>query len=304
MESLVSVLMPVHNGKPYLEEAIKSILSQTYKDFELIAVDDASSDNSFNVLEKYAKKDIRIKIIKNEKNIGLTKSLLKAVSIAKGAYIARQDADDISLPERLEKQIYFLSHNPSYAAIGTRARIINKDGKFIKKADVPKTWFMTKQILKFGNCFLHGSIMMRKEDYDKAGGYRNNFHFGQDFDLWLRISKKKKMKNLGERLYLWRETGANISSLKTDVQFQIGALALYDHRYNTCLKLDDAFEISSFINALSKEERRKYDICLRDLCLRHGNTAMAKKYLNHSLLNTVLIMLTNAAFSVIRMSRR
>ncbi len=296
--------MPVHNGKPYLEEAVKSILSQTYRDFELIAVDDASSDNSFNVLEKYAKKDIRIKIIKNEKNIGLTKSLIKAASIAKGSYIARQDADDISLPKRLEKQIDFLSHNPSYGAIGTRAGIINKDGKFIKKADVPMTWFMTKLILKFGNCFLHGSMMMRKEDYDNAGGYRNNFYFGQDFDLWLRISNKKKMKNLGERLYLWRTTGANISSLKTDVQFKSGALALYDYRYNTGLKLDDSFDINSFITALSREERRKYDICLRDLCLRHGNTTMAKENLSHSLLNNVLIMLTDVAFSVIRISRR
>ncbi len=305
MKISVSILMPVYNGKAHLEDAINSILKQTYRDFELITVDDASSDGSLSILQGYAKQDSRIKVITNNKNIGLTRSLIKAIEMAQGRYLARQDADDISLPQRLEKQIDFLENNKEYGAIGTSARVIGSNGDFIRNAYVPKTWFMTRQILRFGNCFLHGSMMFRKEAYIDAGGYRSSFSLGQDFDLWLRISKKSKMRNMHEILYCWRETGDNsFSSIKTDTQFKIAALALYDHRYDKQLELDDDFEINSFIDDLCQKDRREFNSCLRDICLRHGNIAMARKYLDRSIINVILIMLTDAAFRVRRINRK
>jgi glycosyltransferase EpsE len=296
----VSVLMAVYNGEPFVRGAIEGILNQTYRNFELLITDDCSTDRSLCIIEEYAGKDERIRIIKNSNNEGLTRSLINAVSEANGEYIARQDADDVSMPQRLEKQISFLKRNSEYGAVGTSAEIIGKEGSQRKNANVPKTWFMVRQILKFGNCFLHGSMMFRKEDYVKAGGYRKAFSLGQDYDLWLRISKAKKLKNLGEMLYRWRDTGDNISSMKTDPQFKIGALALYDYRFDVHLELDDDFEIDNHINGLNATERHRFDSCLRDLCLRHGNIEMAKKYINHGLINKTLVFLAAAAFGVLR----
>ena len=145
--------------------------------------------------------------------------------------------------------------------------------------------------------------MFKIDDYLKAGGYRGAFSVGQDYDLWLRISRIKKMKNLKERLYLWRRTEENISSMKTDPQFKTGALALYDHRYKKRLELTEDFEINHFISGLNSRERIKYDLCLRDLCLRHGNIAMAKEYVNHGAVNIVFIILAEMAFNIIRMRR-
>jgi|Deesub1362A_J573_1020465.scaffolds.fasta_scaffold00600_5 glycosyltransferase involved in cell wall biosynthesis len=274
----VSVIMSVYNGEKYLRQAIESILNQTFSDFEFIIVDDGSTDKTPEILKDYAKKDLRLKIVKNRKRIGLTKSLNEAIKQAKGKYIARQDADDISLPERLEKQITFLEKNPSYGAVGTSAAIIDKNGRIIKKAMVPKSWLVIKQILKFGNCFVHGSMMFKKQDYIKAGGYRTPFALAQDFDLWLRMSKIKKMKNLRECLYLWRKTESGLSAIKTDIQFKIGALALYEHKYHKSLKLNDRFKVDDYISKLEVDERRKYYKCLANLYLRHGNIKMAEKY--------------------------
>lgn len=296
----ISILMPVYNGEAFVSRAVVSILEQTFEDIELIAVDDASTDGSLKILEDYSGKDSRIKIIKNKENMGLTRSLVKAAGIAEGEYIVRQDSDDISLPQRLGKQLGFMKQNPSYGAIGTSAHIIDKNGDIIKNANVPNTWFMTKQILRFGNCFVHGSMMIRKDVYLRAGGYREAFSVGQDFDLWLRISRLAKLKNLRERLYQWRETGDNISLVKTDIQFKAGALALYDHRYNKHLEPDEDFEIDHFINSLSKTERKKYDSCLRLLCLRHGNLITARKYLEESLINRSLLAITETAFKLLR----
>ena len=296
----ISILMPVYNGEAFVSEAVRSILDQTFRNVELITVDDASTDGSLKILEDHSKKDARIKLVKNKENIGLTRSLIRAAAIAEGRYIARQDADDISLPQRLERQLGFLEHNPSYGAVGTSALVIDKNGDVIRNANVPTTWFMTRQILRFGNCFVHGSMMIRKDIYLQARGYREAFSVGQDFDLWLRISGLAKLKNLEERLYQWRETGGNISLMKTDVQFKTGALALYGHRYNKHLGPDKDFEIDHFINGLSKVEKKKYDSCLRLLCLRHGNVATARKYLEDSLINRFLLTITGTAFKLLR----
>jgi len=303
MAPLISAVMSVYNGERFVGEAIGSILSQTYPDLELLIVDDGSTDRSLEIIETYAKKDDRVRVIKNNANEGLTKSLIKAIGNAKGMYLARQDADDISLPQRLERQLDFLEKHPSCGAVGTAARIIDSEGNFIKNASVPGSWFMIRQILRFGNCFLHGSMMFRKDAYVNAGGYRAAFRVGQDFDLWLRISKNRELANLGERLYCWRKTEGNISSMQTEPQFKIGALALYDHRHNKHLALDSSFEINDFINSFSRDERIKYDLCLRDLCLRHGNIAMAKKHLDHGMVNSILIMLAALIFSMVRLNR-
>ena len=301
----ISVIMSVYNGEKYLAEAIESILEQTFKDFEFIIIDDGSTDKSLEILKEYAKKDSRIKIIANQKNIGLTKSLNIGIKQAQGEYIARMDADDISLPHRFEKQICFLEKNPSYGAIGTSTKIIDKNGRVIKKVKLVKSWVVIKQMLKFGNCFVHGSMMFKRYDYFKAGGYRKFFPVGQDFDLWLRMSKIKKMKNLKQCLYLWRKTKGSISSKKIDAQFKIGALALYEYRYRKNLKLKEDFEVNNFINKLNSKERRRYNMCLGNLYLRHGNVRMAEKYyVNQGMFNCLFFEIAKVIIKIIKLGEK
>jgi len=296
--------MSVYNGEPFLEEAIQSMQKQTFSNFELIIVNDASDDNSLEIMESHAEKDPRLIIIDKKENDGLSKSLIKAIEISRGEYIARQDSDDVSLPRRLEKQVEFLERNPSYGAVGTAATIIDEHGRIIKKPIVIKSWAILKRILNYRNCFFHGSMMFRKKDYLRAGGYRAFISLGQDFDLMLRMSKVSRMKNLNDNLYLWRKTSDSITSTKTDAQYKMGALALYDFRYNNIPDLEDGFDMELFINSLNNEDRKKYYLCLRDLCLGQGNFEMAEDYVaNDNTLNRFLIRLSKILFKIIRLNK-
>lgn len=198
MEPRVTVLMSVHNGEKYLGEAVESILHQTYRDFEFLIIDDASTDNTLNILQRY--EDPRIKIIRNTVNLGLTKSLNIGLGRAKGEFIARMDADDISFPRRLEHQITYLDQHPEIAALGTGAYVINDTGSIdheIKYSESP-----TFQELLKGNQFVHGSIVMRKDVLTEVGYYSDLFQMCQDYELWLRIIKIYPMRNISDILYL------------------------------------------------------------------------------------------------------
>ena len=153
----VSVIMSVYNGEKYLKEAINSILNQTFKDYEFIIVNDASTDKSIKILEEYAKKDNRIGLIHNEKNIGLTRSLNKAIKSANGAYIARQDADDISLPPRLEEEVNFLDKHPTVGLVGSYAWMIDEKGKILSDFKICTDNEDIKKKIVNGNQFICGS---------------------------------------------------------------------------------------------------------------------------------------------------
>lgn len=211
--------MSVYNGERYLREAIESILGQTFKDFEFIIIDDGSTDSSKDIILYY--KDPRIRLIENKKNICLTKSLNKGIKAAQGEYIARMDADDISLPKRLKKQIDFLDEHKDVGVLGTTFYHIDNEGKIIFTKIVPlKNDIIQKELLK-KNCFAHGSIMMRKDILEKVGGYREQIKYSQDYDLFLRIAKHCKMANLEEALYKWRlhEDTVSISKRKTQKKY-------------------------------------------------------------------------------------
>lgn len=192
--------MSVYNGENYVEMAIKSILKQTYKDFEFIIIDDGSIDNTFNIIKRYAEKDKRIKILKNYSNIGLPKSLNKAIKYSQGKFIARQDADDISLPQRLEKQLIFLKKNPDYAFCGTNGFRKQNNQELIKFFEIAEI----RKNLIVANCFSHPSIVIRKKILKKYGYYDEKFLYTQDYDLWCRLIYKYKLKakNLKEKLII------------------------------------------------------------------------------------------------------
>ncbi|MCD6460119.1 glycosyltransferase [bacterium] len=218
---IISVLMGVHNGEQYLNSSISSILFQTFKDFEFIIVNDGSTDSSGKIIDKYAKKDSRIKVIHHE-NKGLTKSLNIAAQHAQGKYLARQDADDISLPKRLQIQIKYLQKFPQVKILGTSNYMIDYRGKVINRFLRPSSTEQIKKYMPFGNQLCHGSILAEKEFFMEMQGYDESYRYAQDYEFWFRVlSKGYQINNLRWPLYMWRIHDKSIAGFKLDKQKQI-----------------------------------------------------------------------------------
>jgi glycosyltransferase involved in cell wall biosynthesis len=197
----VSVILPVYNGGKFLDETINAVLNQTFRNFEFIIINDKSTDNSLNILKKYAKKDKRIVVLNNKKNMHCLYSRNRAARIAKGKYIAILDADDVCLPERLEIQLNYLEKHPDIFMIGGSAIVIdeegNKLGVFRKYEDYKKM----KRKLPRVNCMLHPSIMYRNT---REFFYRE-LPLSGDYDFILRVlSAGKKIENIPEFLIKYR----------------------------------------------------------------------------------------------------
>lgn len=196
-EELISVIMSTKDDSKTIDLAIKSILQQTYGNFELLIIDDGSKDDTFNILQKYSKKDSRVKIYKNDSNLGLTKSLNQLISLSNGEYIARQDADDYSTPERLQIQLEYINRT-GVDAVTSRARVISNQKK------IPGlTFFIPLKIsTKFKNPFIHGTLLIKKKVMNEIGNYNENFLYAQDYKLFIDLlNLGYRIKNLNEILY-------------------------------------------------------------------------------------------------------
>jgi len=191
--------MPVFNAELYVGAAINSILSQKYKDYEFIIIDDGSTDRTHAIIQSF--KDPRITVLCNSSNLGVTKSLNIALNHCKGTYIARQDADDISLPARLQRQYQFLESNPTFYLVGTRCGLIDMAGKdMLADYDIPIHPIAVRWHLMFRNPFIHSSVMFRRAAIDRLGGYDEAFIRAQDFEMWSRISRQFLSTNLADVL--------------------------------------------------------------------------------------------------------
>ncbi|MBN1427561.1 MAG: glycosyltransferase [Anaerolineae bacterium] len=209
----ISVVMSVYNGERYLREAIDSILNQTFGDFEFIIINDCSTDGTAAILDSYD--DARIVQLNNKQNLGLSVSLNRGLDIASGEYIARMDADDISLPERFSRQLAFMNEHPHCTVVATRMALVDGDGCFIRYApeDMQSiTWEEIQSTMPRINCIGHPTVMMRTmviKDYR----YRKTAH-SQDYDLWLRLcSDGKIICKLDEILLHYRVHSTSITSL-------------------------------------------------------------------------------------------
>lgn len=216
--SKVTVLMSVYNGEKYLHEAIDSILNQTFKDFEFIIINDCSTDDTAKILESY--KDSRIRIVTNEKNIGVAKSLNKGLQLAQGRYIARMDADDISALNRLQKEVDFLHAHEDCAVVGTFTTIIDENSQPLLRYERPIEDADIQKSLWKENCLAHGSVMMRKQALDDIGIYDESIKRAQDYDLWLRLSEKYHLANIPEYLYSVRHHDKSISAQYREEQLK------------------------------------------------------------------------------------
>jgi glycosyltransferase involved in cell wall biosynthesis len=215
----VSVIMSAFNAQDYISDAIRSILGQSYRDFEFIIIDDGSSDATAEIIATYQKEDERIRF-KNRgpgNNKGMPVSLTEAVSMARGEYLARQDADDISFPHRLERQVFFLAENPQVGLLGSNIRTIDGNGKFETDSDLLTSPDDLKLAEIFSNQFGHGSVMIRKKILEEVGAYDPAVVINEDYDLWVRVSCATKVANLKECLYGWRFHQQNISMAKSSL---------------------------------------------------------------------------------------
>jgi len=194
----LSIIMTVRNGERYLNQAILSLLGQTYGDFELIVVNDGSTDNSLELVKSFV--DARLCVISFDEPIGRTPALNAAFISAQGDLVAVQDADDFSLSDRLQKQVSFLHGRPEITLVGTWAEYISEDGKFV---DVYRTPAAHSDIIQASwqfNPFPHSTVMYRREPVVNMGGYPSDFIYAQDFALWLRIMRRYQTANIPEML--------------------------------------------------------------------------------------------------------
>lgn len=217
----ISVLMPVWNGckdgkEPFLRKAIESILGQTFSNLEMVIVDDGSTDNTLDVLKEYQRRDGRIRILKNDKNMKIVRTLNKGLDACQAPLVARQDADDYSTVTRLQIQKRFMDDRPKTEMCGTGMYVIDYEGKLKMEIMRPCTHELLKDfLLKKGCPFVHGSVMFRRETVSNMGGYSSNpdFEYAEDFELWSRIVKNgHRVENIPDRsLYFHRDHGTKSS---------------------------------------------------------------------------------------------
>lgn len=210
----VTVLMPVYNCESYIKESLESVLNQTFRNFEILIIDDSSTDGTVSIIKSF--KDNRIKLIEKAVNTGYTRSLNIGLKIAKGEYIARMDGDDISLLNRFEEQVNFLEENLDVVLCGTQFEIIGGC-----KIDVPEKNEEIKLALLESNCIAHPSVMFRKSAIQKHSlWYDSKMEPAEDYDLWVRLIRIGKFHNLQKVLLRYRVHNNQVSQQRSHLQIE------------------------------------------------------------------------------------
>ena len=230
----VSVLMSTYNDARFLPEALNSVLSQSFADWELLVINDASSDTTEEILRDYHSRDARINFSTNLSQKGLITNLNFALAKAQGEFVARLDSDDIWIDEnKLKKQISFLNENPDYCLVGTWAEVVDESSKKLYNFTPPdKDREIRKEIL-WHNCFVHSSIMARRKNILDAGGYNPEQKYTEDYALWLKMGVSSKFANLPEILVRYRVKAAGITQTKnlTQISAVLTLVKAYQTRY-------------------------------------------------------------------------
>lgn len=246
----VSVVMPVYNAQEYLNEAVESVLAQTFNDFEFIIINDGSTDQSESILQEFQKRDKRIQVV-SRSNTGIVVALNEGIGYASGRYIARVDADDIALPELFAKQVAFLEKTPDYVAVGTCVLMIDPDGWPVMPANLKMSHEEIDEAHMAGHgAFPHSGSMFRRDLVQSIGGYRQETQYAEDIDLWLRLAEVGKLANISEVLLKYRLHPKSIGHSRRVKQLQALNIAVTDayrrRRLTPPLKEDTADEQSSY----------------------------------------------------------
>lgn len=298
-DPVISVIMGVYNEERYLRASIESILEQKFEDFEFIIVDDASDDDSVDIIQSYD--DSRITLIRNEMNKGLTVSLNRALETATGMYVARQDADDLSLPERFERQVSFLDRHDEVSLVGTGAQFINDNGTVIDRR-IPHCNPDFEDFLR-KNQLIHGTILARRAVLEALGGYDEFFRYTQDLDLWLRLAKQHTIANIPVPLYQHRIHDEGVYFSQKDESMLYSMLSRDLATGATSDELKDELEnnILSYYDYLSPSKRENFHLDLAIRYLRYGHREHAleecQKARQYSRFSTSTMLMTLLAYA-------
>lgn len=217
----VSVVMAVYNAQPYLEAALESVLSQDFTDFEFLAHDDGSSDNSLEVLEAYARKDPRLVVTSGE-NQGVARAVNGMLERARGTYIARMDSDDLNLPGRFSAQVAYLEAHPDCVALGATTIEMDADGRLVAPITPPLDHAtIDAQNLRGNNSLHQPVIMLRRAAVEQVGRYNPDMPAASDLDMWLRMGEVGKLANLAEPYLLYRHHAKSISTSRNAEQTRL-----------------------------------------------------------------------------------
>jgi len=214
----VSVLMPVYNAKKYIKAAVESIITQEFTSFEFIIINDGSTDGTLKILEAYAKKDHRIRLISRE-NKGLIASLNEGLDLAQAPLIARMDADDIALETRLSEQVAYLADHSDVVCVGSFFEIIDEKNRGLTILEAPTVNAdIQQELIKGHSVICHPSAIMRKDAVLKVGKYREKYHPAEDLDLWLRLGEVGLLSNIPKTLMKYRVLNSSISGIAGEKQ--------------------------------------------------------------------------------------
>lgn len=254
----ISVVMSVYKEPvEWMRQSIDSILNQTYTDFEFIIINDKPDrEENVQLLNEYANRDNRIRIITNEENIGLTKSLNKGISIAQGEYIARMDADDISMPERFEKQISYLALHSECVALGTAAVFINDNGDKVGNLNVCLGDKKIRSLCLFVSPIVHPSVIFKKTINGVITKYNTTYRYAQDYELWCTLSKEV-INNLPDVLMQYRKSNKQISNANRLEQLYYTRSIVKKNWMLHGMELDDV-DISNLMSLQYENDRADY----------------------------------------------
>lgn len=242
--------MPAYNAEQFAAKSIQSVLNQTFENFELIIVDDASSDKTSLIIKKFQQKDPRIKIITNKTNLLIAKSLNIGIKSARAEFIARMDIDDLAHPERLALQYHLLKKNPKVAIVGANMIVIDDKDKEISKREYPTSSKELKKLMFRYSPFGHPAIMMRKSVYEEFGGYREDIFPCEDIYLWFKIGNKYEFASIAKpllkyRLKLTSSSHKNLKSLELlTLKIRLEAIKKYKYPFTF---FDISYNISQFV---------------------------------------------------------
>lgn len=252
MENLikVSVLMPVYNAEKYIVDSIESILNQTFSEFEFIIIDDNSNDSSWKIIKEYVSKDKRISAFRNENNLGISNTRNKALSLAVGEYIIWQDSDDISVPNRIEKQLEFMESHPEVAICGGFLQFFNENKNLSIRKYYSDDELIRKYIFRFSPVS-QGAAIVRKECFKEVGVFDHNLPYAEDLDMSFRIGTRHKFANIPEILLKYRihNNSSTLKRLKSIELKTINIRRKYSVGYGYNMTLID--KIYNFLQFLS-----------------------------------------------------
>ena len=226
----ISVILPVFNGARYVSEAIRSITNQSFRDFELIIIDDGSTDNSLKIIELIIAGDDRCRVLSRE-NKGIVFSCNQALAMARGDYVFRMDADDIAMPHRFERQVSYLRLNPNCVALGTGALLIDPDGlPLTKYSTVFDHEGIDSAHLNGITLIVHPTVAMQRQAAIGVGGYRQEYEWAEDIDLFLRLAEIGRLANLPDILLEYRQHLGSVGHAKRAKQLEAQFAATVDAR--------------------------------------------------------------------------